>query len=425
MKVAREKTENRQVFLTVEMEPAEMEAALEKSYRRLVKKTDVPGFRKGMVPRAILERHIGRKRLVEDALRALIPDACEKAIKEQEIEAFSQPEVEITQTDPAVFKVTVPLPPLVTLGDYRNIQVAPPPVEFSEDSVAAALEVLRHRHATWEPVERPLEFGDMAVLDVTGEVEGKPFADQEGVQFHVHQDSPIPGFAEQLAGMKRDEVKEFKLHLPEDYPDGAAAGKETSFKVEVKEIKQEKHPELNDDFARQVDPDIETLELLRERVSANLKMRAEENARMKFEEQVIEAVVGVSQLEFPPVLVEDEIEHLLKEQVRGVRGGLEDYLRSVGKTEAELREELRPLATKRVSGSLVLGRIAQEEKIEVGDSEVDAEIERMTKDITDNKDKLQEFLNVPQRRDSIRQMLVTRKTVQHLAEMARASATQA
>ncbi len=424
MKVTNEKTENSQAFLTIEMEPAEVEESLEKSYHRLVKKTKVPGFRVGKAPRAILERFIGRKSLLEDALSELLPQSYEKAIKEQGIEAIAQPQLEVTQTEPLVFKAIVPLKPKVKLGDYQHIRVTPSPVApVTEDDVSAVIEELRHRHATWEPVERPVDFGDLVVLDIWSNIENKPFINQKGVQYQVLHDLsfPAPGFAEQLAGMKRDGEKEFKLQFPSDYPRDELAGKEPRFRVRVSEIKQEILPELNDEFAREINPDFKTLDALRERAASDLKLRAEEKTKVDFEERVIEAVVGVAQVEFPPILVEAEINDLLNQRFQKGNQELESYLRSINKTEEQLRDELRPLATKRVTRSLMLGRVAEDEKIEVSDSEVDNDIENMRKGAIEGKDELEKILNTPQARESIKQTLITKKTIQRLAEIAKGS----
>ena len=427
MKVTNEKIEGRQAFLSIEMEPAEVEESLEESYHRLLKKTDIPGFRRGKAPRVILERHLGKESLLEDALDNLLPKACKKAIEEQKLEAIARPSIEIAQTDPVIFKAIVPLQPTIKLGDYHQIQVTPQPVEVSEDDVSAIIERLRHQHAAWEPVERPVGFNDLVVLDIESSVEDKPFINRKGVQYQVVQKYPFPapGFAEQLLGVGRDEGKEFRLQLPPDYPKGELAGKEAWFKVRVSEIKQERLPELNDGFAKEVDPDIETLGLLRERIYGNLRFRADEKARLDFEERVVDAVVGVTQVEFPPVLVETEIDWLLNQRLQrwqAAGGDLEEYFRSINKTEEELRKELRPLATKRTVCSLVLGEVAKAEKIEVSDSEIDAEIKGMTKDTDEaKKDELERLLNTPQSRDSIKQTLTTRKTVQRLVEIAKGS----
>ena len=426
MKVTREKIENSQAFLTIEMEPAELEESLEESYHRLARRANIPGFRKGKAPRAILERYIGRESLLEDALNNLLPQACEKAIKEQELEAIASPSIEVAQTDPVIFKAMVPLKPTIKLGDYHHIRLTPEPVELTKDDVNTVIEQLRLHHATWEPVERPANFDDLVVLDVESHIEGKPFINQQGVQYQVLHDQPlpVPGFAEQLPGMKTGEEKEFKLQLPKDYPRGELAGKEAWFKVRVSEIKQQRLPELDDEFATLVTPDFKTLDSLRERISADLRLRAEERAKLDFEERVIEEVVELSQLEFPPVLVEMEIVRLLDEQARRLQMSgrrVEEYLSRINKTEEELREELRPLATKRVARSLVLGRIVEEEKIDVSDSEVNAELEKVAQSATENKDEVQKLLDSPQARSSIGQLLITRKTVQRLVEIARGS----
>ena len=423
MKVTREKTEDCQVFLTIEMEPAEVEESLEKSYYRLVSKAKIPGFRKGKAPRAILERYIGKESLLEDALNHLLPEAYEKAIKEQEIEAIAQPQIEIAQTDPVVFKATIPLKPTVKLSDYGSIRLTPEPVQLTEDDINSAIEQLRHSYATWEPVERQVGLSDLVSLDVQSTIEDEPFINQKGAQYQVLSDLPFPapGFAEQLLGMKRDEEKEFKLQFPLDYPRRELAGKEASFKVRVTEIKQEILPELDDEFARQIDPGFESLDSLREQVSADLRLKAGEKVKMDFEEQVVEAVVDSAQLEFPPVLVEAEINRLVDERLkywqRGTQG-LEEYLKNINKTEEELREELYPLAVKRVTWSLVLEKITEEEKIEVSDSELEAEIESLTKDAGESKDELEKLLNTPQSHESIKQRLIIRKTIQRLVEIA-------
>ena len=424
MKVTNEKIENSQVFLSIEMEPAEVEKALEGSYHRLVKKTNIHGFRKGKAPRAIVEHYIGRESLLQDALNQLIPEACEKAIKEQEIDAFAQPHIEVTQTDPVVFKATVPVRPTVTLGDYHNIKVAPEPVELSEDNVNAVIERLHHQQATWEPVERPVAFDDLVVLDIESGIEGKPFINRKGFQYWVRRDTPfpVPGFAEQLSGMKKDEEKEFKLQISSDYPQSELAGKEPWFKVKVTEIKEEKLPELNDELAKQISPEFETVDALRERVSTELRQQAEEKAKIDFEEKAIQEVVNLAQVEFPPILVEMEIDRLINEQSRRLQVSghrLEEYLNSINKTEAELREELKPQANERITDSLVLGKVAEEEKIEVSDAEIDAEIEEMIKNTAENKDEFQKHLNTPQSKESIKQILITRKTIQRLVEIAK------
>jgi len=429
VKVTKDKIEGSQAFLTVEMEPAEVEDSLEEAYQRLVKKTNVPGFRKGKAPRVMLERHIGRESLLEDALNTLIPRAYEDALKEQEIEAFARADIEITQTEPLVFKATVPLPPTVKPGDYASLRLTPQPAASTEGEVDSVIDRLRHQQASWEPVEREVGFGDLAVFDVESTARGKTFINQKGVQYQVLKDypAPLPGFAEQLVGMERDGAREFSLQIPTDYPDKELAGKEAHFKVALSEVKQERLPELDDEFARGIDPKFETLTSLRREVADNLRLRAEERARLDFEEKVIEAVVGLAEVEFPPFLVDMETSRLLDQRLRQWREsgqGLEEYLASINKTEEELKEELRPPATQRVMRSLVLDKVAQEEKIEASDAEIDGEIEDMAGGVPENRrEEFTKLMSTPQSRQSIEHLLVRRKTVQRLVEIARTQDT--
>lgn len=422
MKVNKEKIENSQAFLRIEMEPAEVEKYLEESYHQLVRRTNVPGFRKGKTPRAILERHIGRERLFEEALNRLLPRAYEQAIREQGIEAVATPSIEVEQTDPVIFTATVPLRPTVKLGDYHQIQLTPESAEMTEDDVNTVIEQLRRQHSTWEPVERQVGFDDLVTLDIIGNVDGKPFINEQGVQYGVIPDYPLPvvGFAEQLIGVNVGEEKEFKLQLPKDYPRVELAGKEAHFKVRVTEVKQRRLPRLDEEFAFLVDPELKTLASLRERISTNLRLRAEEKAREDFEERVIEAVASQSQVEFPPILVDVEIARLLDQQVRWLQASGSQ----INKTGEELREELRPLATKRVTRSLVLEKVAAEEKIGVSDAEIKAELENIARSTTENKDEVQKWLNSPQAHSSVEQLLTRRKTIQRLVEIARGSTSE-
>ena len=423
MKVTNEKTENREVFLTIEMEPAEVDESLDRAYHRLVKKARIPGFRNGKAPRTVLERYVGKESLLDDALNELIPQVYEQAIKEQEIEAIAQPRIEITQTDPVIFKAIVPLRPIVELGDYHSIKVAPEPAEVTDTNISDVMEELRHQYATWEPVERAVDFDDLIVMDVESSVDGQPFLNQNGAQVQVLRDQSFPavGFNEQLVGMKIGEEKEFKLPLPSDYPGEELAGKEASFKIKTGEIKQEILPELNDDFAKEVTGEFQNLDELRKRVSDDLNARAEERTRLDFEERVIDAVVELTEMEFPPILIESEVNRTINQSLQRSNQTLEDYLGRSNQTEEELREQLRPSATTRVTRSLVLGNVAEDDKVGVEDSEIDSEIEKMMGDATEKKDELTEYLNTPEIRESIGQTLLTRKTLQLLTDIAQDS----
>jgi len=423
VKVTKDKIENSQAFLTIEMEPAEVEASLEEAYHRLVKKANIPGFRKGKAPRAVLERYLGREGLVEEAMNQAIPRAYEAALKEQELEAIAPPQIEVTQNEPLVFTATVPLPPTVQLGDYQGVRATPKPVSVGDEDVDQVIEQLRHQHATWEPVDRPVIDSDLVALDIESTIEGEPFINRQGLQYQVAVDRPFPapGFGQQVVGMNGGEAKQFKLQFPEDDSRQELAGKEVSFQIKIGAIKQEILPELTDEFAAAVDAELKTLDLLRERVNTNLKLRAEEDSRMDFEEQVMTAVVDGAQIKYPPVLVDREIDRLLEQQQRRWQGSGTDfnqYLSRINKTEAELREELRPVATTRVNRALVLEQVEAAETIEVTDAETDEEITKLIAENPANQDEWQQLMDTEQGRDSVRQLLAQRKTMQRLLDIA-------
>lgn len=426
MKTTRDKVENSQAFITVELEPAEMEAGIEDSYKHLARSVNIPGFRKGKAPRDVVERNLGKARLIEEAIEHLLPQAYEQAVKELEIEPFAQPRVEITQPDPLTFTAVVPLAPTVEVGDYKSISFTPETVDITKEKIDAVIEELRHQHATWEPVDRGLDFSDLAVIDIDSEVEEKPYVKRIGMQYFVERDAitPAPGFVHQIVGMKKDEEKEFTIQFPEDYPEEKAAGKEGRFKVKVTEIKEEILPEINDELATQVSPEFKTVDVLREEVEKSLKLRGEENARMEFEEKVINAAIDLSRVEYPPVLVDMEINRILNEQARQLQmsgRGMDEYLQSINKTAEQLGEELRPVATKNVTASLVLSKISDEEKVEVAEEDIQNSIENMVRGAGEDRiDELRKMMDTPQTRESITQSLKTRKTIERLGEIAKA-----
>jgi trigger factor len=303
--------------------------------------------------------------------------------------------------------------------------MTPEPVDIKEDNVDAVIEELRHQHATWEPVERPLELKDMAVIDISGMVDDKPYVKKAAAQYQVLKEviTPAPGFADKIIGMKKEEEREFALTFPADYPGKAVAGKEAQFKVRLHEIKEEKLPELNEDFASQVAVEYKTVGALRDEVAKNLKLRAEDRARMDFEEKVINAAIEKAKIEFPPVLVDMEINRILNEQARQLQmtgRGMDEYLKSINKTPQQLGEELRPVAIKNVTASLLLGKVAEAEKVTVSDAEIDNRLDNMILGVAEEKkSEMRNLFDNPQTRDSIRQSLLARKTIERLSAIAK------
>jgi len=423
VKVTNEKTENNETYLTIEMDVAEIEESQANVYRKLVKQVSIPGFRKGKAPRPVVERFVGQEQLINDMLDDLVPRAYEKAIDEQQLEAISQPKIEILETNPVKFQAVVPLKPVVSLGDYHQIEVTEEPVDVTDETVDRVVEELRHQHSTWEPVEHAVELNNLLTLDVESTMDDEPFINQEGAQYQVLADSqaPAPGFAEQLLEMNKGDEKEFQLEFPEDYSQKELAGKEVSFKVNISEVKEEKLPEVNDEFAAQVEAELENVEQLRERIFTDLRNRAEERAQKDFEDKAVESLVEISDVQFPPVMTDYEVHQLMGDQARRLQSqglSMEQMLRSSGKTEEELHDELQPVAEKRVAQSLALGKLAEAENIVIEEADIDNEIAETMKNFADEKtEELEKAFSSEEARNSIRQVLLTRWTLQRLVNI--------
>ena len=423
MKVSTEKIENSQVVLQVEADADEVERAMQSAYSRLVERVEVPGFRRGKAPHDTLERYVGREALLQEALEKLVPRLLGQAIEEQQIDAIAQPEVEVTGVEPVTFKATVPVRPTVELGDYRHIEIPLEPVEVSDEDVDRTIDQLRHQNATWEPVERPVQSGDLVTMDVEGNADGNSLVERKGIPFQVLKEMPIPvpGFAEQMEGLEREQEKEFTITLPPDYEAKELAGKDCKFRVRVSEVKEQRLPEMDDEFAKSLGQGFETLEALREDILANLQRMAEDGARNRHEGKVIEAAVELSTVEYPPVLVEQEVDRYLAAQERELRArqiSLEDYLRNQQKSAEELREELRPAAGKQVASVLVLEKVAEAEQLSVSGEEVDGEVETMAQGAGERGDELRKLFQNPSARQSLERVLLTRKTVKLLVDIA-------
>ena len=421
MKVTSEKIENSQIELNIEMDAEEQSNYEQKAYNNLVGKVKIPGFRKGKTPKAILERHIGKDAFLEETLELLIPEVYEKALEEQNIDPVARPDIQLVQREPIIFKAIVPVKPEVKLGDYSSIRLEKKQTEIKEEDVTNTLETLRSQQATLLPVERPAEMGDVITIDVEGESDGQAFPPAQDYVYELSSESQImfPGFTEKIIGMKKGDHSEFTLSYPDDHENESIAGKTFSFSVTAKEIKEKQLPELDDEFAKASGSD--DLESLKNKISDNLRTRSEEMNRMEFEQNVVDTVVEQSEVIYPPVLVENEINRMLEEEARRFKDGIkgmEEYLVTINKTMEEHREELKPTAETRVVRSLVLTDIAEKESVKVEDGEIDAEIENMVKDAGEQTEDMRTFFNYPQTRKSIEQYLIGRKTIDRLVQIA-------
>jgi trigger factor len=424
MKILSKEIENSQAIMTIELESDEVEKALDNSYRQLNKATKIPGFRKGKTPRNVLETHVGSNKLFDNALKELLPQACNDAIVQEKLSFIGRPNIKLAGQDPVIFEATFPLPPKVKLGDYRSIRMKPELIKVKKKDVDRVLERLLHQNATWEPVKRPVVFNDLVTIDVDSDVEGKPIYVEKQANYKVTANSyfPAKGFPEQLVGMKVDEQKDFKLLIPQSYNDKDLAGKDILFTVKLLEIKTEKLPKLDDSFAKGITPGIEGLDSLKEKISQDLKTGNEQRSRLSLEEKLLDTLISESELEFPPLFVDNEVDQMVNQymyELTSQSSTPEQYMELVQNTDRQrLADRYRPIATKRVSGSLVLSSVAEAEKIEVSDTDIDAEIERLITRAGDKQEEQRNYLNSPNNRTSVKNSLASQRAMQRIVEIA-------
>ena len=272
MKVSQAELYQSQIVLNIEVEPPELEEHLNRVYRRVVQSANIPGFRKGKAPRSVVERFMGREALMADALETLLPQMTSRAIEEQELDVVATPRVQVIQDDPLTIEATVPVRPDVQLGDYYDIRLEQEPVNVTAEDVDSRLSLFQRESGAWEPVERPVEMEDMVTIDVTGDVDGEPEVDETGVDYVLMEGSPnpLPGFPEELVGIAIGESREFALPFPDDYFDSEKVGKECRFSVTVVEVKERKVPELDDEFARSLGMETNSMEELREKIEEEM-----------------------------------------------------------------------------------------------------------------------------------------------------------
>ena len=422
MKVTKDESAARQVTLTVALDSEDLEPFLDRAFRRNRSRVSIPGFRPGKAPRRIVEAFLGREALVRDSLDYIVQESLDKAISDEGLDIFGQPDVEVVDVDPVSFKATVPLEPVVQLGDLQQIDVTRETVEVTEEQVNKVLESLQYNAAPWEPVERPVQFGDLVSLDVDGTIGGRQVANDRGVDFLPDQDNPypFPGFSIYLEGLSEGQSKQFALKVPEDYQDESIAGQDCTFDIKVLQIKAKNLPDLDDEFAKGVEEGYESLEALNASVRENLTEESNRMADREFQEKALDKVVSGASVEVSDTTTEREIDHILEEQARSQQGrdaSVEDYLRNLGKSVEESREELRTSAQERLSRYLVIRKLAQDEKLEVLPEEVDSEVDRLTSSAGAGSEAILRAFSSEEARSSLRNVLLTRKVLERLTEI--------
>jgi trigger factor len=432
MEVKVEKLEKNKVSLEVEVGADQVDKALAQAYRRVVQKVNIPGFRRGHVPRKILEMRLGKGVLYEEAIEILLPEAYAQAVEESELEPIDQPQVDnvhIEEGSPFRFSATVEVKPEVKLGQYKGLPVEKEKVEVSAEDVDKLLENLRERTATWRVVEEgEAEDGDLVIIDFTGYVNDEPLQGGKGENHSLilGSGSFIPGFEEQLLGVKPGEERRIQVTFPEDYHNKELAGVKAEFTVQVKEIKRKELAPLDDEFAKDVSQ-FSTLEELKEDIRKKLLETAENKAENKFREELVKQAVANAEVEVPETLVKKRVEamvHDLEHRLQQQGIPLDAYLKYSEKTLEELKDEFGEVARESVKTDLVLEAIAKAEGIETKEEEVEAELDTMVAGIAAEEAKLKELKQNLQESghvDLITDNLIRRKTIDLLAAGVQAS----
>lgn len=421
MKVAAQEIEHSQVVLDIEVESERLDKAVDQAYKRIVQRINVPGFRKGKAPRALVERMVGREALVEDAVEQLVPVVVEDAVKQQELKMVARPSLEVVSTDPLQLKATVPVQPKVELGDYKSLKIEATPAEVTEDQVERVVDRLRDSNATWEPVERAAELGDRVAIDVLAKAGETTIMESKDAEYVVDTEGPQPaeGFAEAIVGMAAEESKQVTLKLPEEYRNKELAGQDAEFELTVHWVKAKILPPLDDDLPSVVGTEHESLQALRDAIRANLSAREQHERRMAHEEEVVNSVVEQATVDPPPQMVEEEAGRHVQQLAQNLeRQGipLQSYLRFTQKTEEQFRAEMMAQAERTVRRSEVLNAIALAEGIEVTDDEIREQLTVGLEDTNENRRLIRESMQRPAVREQFAASIRRERAIRMLLE---------
>lgn len=421
-----ENVEKNKVKLTIEVASELFEDGMKKSYQKNVKYINVPGFRKGKAPRKMIEKMYGPAVFYEDAVNFIIPDAYDEAVKEADIHPVSQPEIDIVtigEADkPFVFTAEVFTKPEVKLGTYKGVEIEKVENKVTDADVDAEVASMREKNSRIVTVEdRAAENGDITTIDFEGFCDGVAFEGGKGTDYELTLGSGtfIPGFEEQIVGKKIGEEFDVNVKFPEEYHSEELKGKDAVFKVTLKGIKVKELPTLDDEFAKDVS-EFDTLDALKEDIKAKLTKEAENKTKAEIENRALEAAVEGAEIDLPECMVDNQVEKMLEDYAYRLKSqgiDMKMYLQYTQMTEDQLKEQMKPSAKQQVLGSLVLEKIAELEKLEATDEDIEKEFDKIAETYKMEKDKIRELMGA--NIDAMKQDIVTNKALDVLAENAK------
>lgn len=424
MSVKVEKTDKKnELKLEFKIEAEKFDEAMKKVYTKTAKYFNVPGFRKGKAPMHMVEKMYGTEIFYEDTFNELVPGIFEEELKNNNIEAVSRPDIDIKQIGKGqelIFTAVIQTKPEVKLGKYKGIEIKKIEYNVSDDDINHELEHMQEKNARLVSVERPVKDGDITVIDFEGSIDGVPFdgGKAENHELTIGSKQFIPGFEDQIIGMKLDEEKDIKVTFPEDYFSKDLAGKEAVFKVKLHEIKEKELPKLDDDFAKDTS-EFETLAELKKSIKEKLEEENEHRAKHETENAVIEAVADAVELDIPSGMIETEIDNMIKdvESRLSYQGlNLEQYLKIMGKTMEEFRKQYEEQAQKTVKIRLVLEAIQKDLDVKVEEKEIKDKIKEMSEAYSRKPEELEQN---EQFKNYIEENLKYEKTIDFLVENAK------
>ena len=420
MKITQDDIEQCQTVLHIELDEEDIDPYLNKAYKKVVSRVNIPGFRKGKAPRSIIEQYFGKESLINEELDSMLPELTSKAISQQELDIVGMPSISLEKMDPISFSATVPLTPSIDLGDYSSIRVKRKSTRITKKVIDERIEQLRTSVAAWEPADRKIQTGDMVSANIVGvhnddEVINEP----DGVYLISEEiERPFPGFANKLIGLESDKPSTFELDIPKDFNDEKLAGNTISFNVTVKDIKERILPEVTDEFAQSLGAEYEDLDSLKSEIRKSLKSEAEAEAVRDFRENIISELINTATIELPPLLVQLESEHMVNEQERMVQQAnmvLDDYLQSIGTTREQLIEESRTEAVNRLNRSFILSKLADVEEVEISNEEIETRIEELFADSEENLPNASQTIEM---KDYLERSMKMEKTIERLEQIA-------
>jgi len=407
-----------QVRLEVSLSADELKAVAAKVTRQLAGQANVPGFRKGKAPRAVLAKRYGATQIEHEILERALVESYYEAVKEHQLQPIGQPETKLPDSHHDLEKsglsytATVPVTPEVKLGDYSTVSVVPTVSSFKDELVDETIEQLRGSRAVTSPADRPAEAGDKVEIDFVGMRKGAevPGAKSENHPLVIGEDNFVPGFSDQLVGLRAGQIKTFKQQFPKEYHDSTLAGAKVDFTVTMKSVQAVTLPELNDEFATGFGAG--SMDELRHRLRENLQAEKDREARTATESAVVDAVVATAEAAIPKLLVDEELDRMLGEFRQGIeRQGIpyDKYLEQLAQTEQQIRDQQRDEAARRVKTSLVLNELQRRENVAAGPEEIQAEIDQQLATTPDEQAKAQ--INSEEFRRYVARIIGNRKVV--------------